>query len=88
MAPAKQTFIFGPVPSRRLGLSLGVDLVSFKTCSYDCIYCQLGRTTRPTIERKQYVPLAEVQEQPMGPSRITLPFPARASRPCTLTSAN
>jgi len=63
MAPAKQTFIFGPVPSRRLGLSLGVDLVSFKTCSYDCIYCQLGRTTQPTIERKQYVPLAEVQEQ-------------------------
>ena len=63
MAPAKQTLIFGPVPSRRLGHSLGVDLVPFKTCSYDCIYCQLGRTTRPTIERKRYAPLAEAQEQ-------------------------
>ncbi len=37
--------VFGPVPSRRLGASLGVDVVSFKTCSYDCVYCQLGRTT-------------------------------------------
>jgi len=37
--------VFGPVPSRRLGASLGVDVVRFKTCSYDCIYCQLGRTT-------------------------------------------
>jgi len=46
-------YIFGPVPSRRLGRSLGIDLVPFKTCSYDCIYCQLGRTTDKTIERKQ-----------------------------------
>ncbi|MFB0518803.1 MAG: radical SAM protein, partial [Acidobacteriota bacterium] len=38
--------IYGPVSSRRLGLSLGVDLVRFKTCNFDCIYCQLGRTTR------------------------------------------
>lgn len=52
--------IFGPVPSRRLGRSLGVDLVPFKTCSYDCIYCQLGRTTNKTIERKEWVPLEEV----------------------------
>ncbi|HHV61344.1 MAG TPA: radical SAM protein [Firmicutes bacterium] len=42
-------YIFGPVPSRRLGLSLGVDIVPFKTCSFDCIYCQLGRTTCKTI---------------------------------------
>ncbi len=47
--------IFGPVPSRRLGRSLGIDLVPFKTCTYDCVYCQLGRTTRKTIERKQWV---------------------------------
>ena len=47
--------IFGPVTSRRLGLSLGVDLVPFKTCSYGCIYCQLGRTTCLTLERRQYV---------------------------------
>ena len=52
--------VFGPVPSRRLGRSLGVDLVPFKTCSYDCIYCQLGRTTNKTIERKEWVPLDEV----------------------------
>ncbi len=45
--------VFGPVPSRRLGRSLGVDLVPFKTCSYDCIYCQLGRTTCKTVERKE-----------------------------------
>lgn len=52
--------VFGPVPSRRLGRSLGVDLVPLKTCSYDCIYCQLGRTTNRTIERREYVPLNEV----------------------------
>jgi wyosine [tRNA(Phe)-imidazoG37] synthetase (radical SAM superfamily) len=53
-------YIYGPVPSRRLGRSLGVDLVPFKTCTYDCIYCQLGRTTCKTIERKEYVPIAEI----------------------------
>jgi wyosine [tRNA(Phe)-imidazoG37] synthetase (radical SAM superfamily) len=52
--------IFGPVPSRRLGRSLGVDLVPFKTCTYDCIYCQLGRTTNKTIERRECVPLNDV----------------------------
>ena len=52
--------IFGPVPSRRLGRSLGVDLVPFKTCSYDCIYCQLGPTTNKTVERREWVPLDEV----------------------------
>ena len=52
--------LFGPVPSRRLGRSLGVDLAPFKTCSYDCLYCQLGPTTRQTVERAEYVPVAEV----------------------------
>ena len=52
--------VYGPVPSRRLGRSLGVDLVPFKNCSYDCIYCQLGRTTNKTVERKEYVPVADV----------------------------
>lgn len=52
--------IFGPVPSRRLGRSLGVDLVPFKTCTYDCIYCQLGRTTCRTLELKEWVPLDDV----------------------------
>ena len=46
--------IYGPVPSRRLGYSLGVDILPFKTCSLDCIYCQLGTTERKTIQRKKY----------------------------------
>ena len=58
----KQEYIFGPVPSRRLGRSLGVDLVPFKTCTYNCIYCQLGRTTNKTMQRKEWVPLDKVVE--------------------------
>ena len=46
---------YGPVLSRRFGYSLGIDLVPFKVCMYDCVYCQLGRTTNKTIERKKYV---------------------------------
>ncbi|MFH1903996.1 MAG: radical SAM protein [bacterium] len=49
------TSVFGPVPSRRLGFSLGVDLVPFKVCSLDCIYCQIGKTTCKTVARKEYV---------------------------------
>ncbi len=52
--------IFGPVPSRRLGRSLGIDLVPFKTCCYDCVYCQIGRTPRCTIERRQWLPAADI----------------------------
>jgi wyosine [tRNA(Phe)-imidazoG37] synthetase (radical SAM superfamily) len=48
-------YLYGPGPSRRLGRSLGIDLVPFKTCTYDCVYCQLGRTTNKTLERKKYV---------------------------------
>jgi len=59
----KREHIFGPVPSRRLGRSLGVDLVPFKTCTYDCIYCQLGRTTNKTVERKEWLPLDEIISQ-------------------------
>ncbi len=55
--------IFGPVPSRRFGRSLGVDLSVLKTCSIDCIFCQLGRTTCKTLERKEYVPVEEVKEE-------------------------
>jgi len=47
--------IYGPVPSRRLGFSLGVDIVPYKVCSYNCIYCQIGTTPETTIERKPYV---------------------------------
>jgi wyosine [tRNA(Phe)-imidazoG37] synthetase (radical SAM superfamily) len=63
IAETKQKYIFGPVPSRRLGRSLGIDLVPFKTCSYDCIYCQLGRTTNKTMQRKEWVPIDIVMEQ-------------------------
>jgi wyosine [tRNA(Phe)-imidazoG37] synthetase (radical SAM superfamily) len=64
--------VYGPVPSRRLGRSLGIDLVPFKTCTYDCVYCQLGRTTNKTTELKAYVPVAAVLDQlagrlPIGP---------------------
>lgn len=52
--------VFGPVPSRRLGRSLGVDLVPLKTCTFDCIYCQLGRTTELTVTRAEYVATGEV----------------------------
>jgi len=48
-------YVYGPVPSRRLGFSLGIDLVPFKTCSFNCVYCQLGRTTYKTIERREYI---------------------------------
>jgi wyosine [tRNA(Phe)-imidazoG37] synthetase (radical SAM superfamily) len=52
--------IYGPVHSRRLGFSLGVDLIPFKTCPFDCIYCQLGRTTEKTLRRANYVPVDRV----------------------------
>jgi wyosine [tRNA(Phe)-imidazoG37] synthetase (radical SAM superfamily) len=53
-------YLFGPVPSRRFGRSLGVDLTPYKTCSLDCVFCQLGRTSQKTIIREEYVPTAEV----------------------------
>ena len=59
----KHSRVFGPVPSRRLGRSLGVDLIPYKTCSYDCIYCQVGRTTCLTTERKEWAPIDEVLEE-------------------------
>ena len=48
-------YLFGPVPSRRLGMSLGVDLVPKKVCSLDCVYCEVGHTTKLTTERKEYI---------------------------------
>ncbi len=53
-------YLFGPVPSRRFGRSLGVDLTPPKTCSLDCVFCQLGRTTNKTMTRKAYVSLEAV----------------------------
>lgn len=59
----KYKYLFGPVPSRRFGRSLGVDLTPYKTCSHDCVYCQLGRTTHKTVLRKEYAPLQAVLEE-------------------------
>lgn len=47
--------LFGPVPSRRLGMSLGVDLIPKKVCSLDCVYCEVGKSTKLTIDRMEYV---------------------------------
>ena len=52
--------IFGPVPSRRLGLSLGIDLIPQKACSYDCIYCQVGKTTDRIMEPASFVSVPEI----------------------------
>ncbi|MBN1268349.1 MAG: radical SAM protein [Kiritimatiellae bacterium] len=58
--PGKYKYLFGPVPSRRFGRSLGVDLTPFKTCSLNCVFCQLGRTAAHTIERREFVPTVDV----------------------------
>ena len=70
-------YIFGPVPSRRLGFSLGVDIIPYKTCTFDCIYCELGKTGCKTIE-----PIDEIQpdavlkelEQVLSVSPLTLDY--------------
>ena len=56
-------YIFGPVASRRLGRSLGIDLVPYKTCSFDCLYCELGTTTHLTLERKMYSAPQEIIDE-------------------------
>jgi wyosine [tRNA(Phe)-imidazoG37] synthetase (radical SAM superfamily) len=52
--------VFGPVPSRRLGRSLGIDPIPLKTCNWNCVYCQLGRSTPLTNQRREYVPRGEI----------------------------
>jgi len=56
-------YLYGPVPSRRLGRSLGIDLVPHKICTYNCIYCQIGKTTGRTLLRREYVPTDEVLDE-------------------------
>jgi len=51
----KYKYIYGPVPSRRLGISLGIDPIPLKVCSFNCIYCEVARTTLLTTERKEYI---------------------------------
>jgi wyosine [tRNA(Phe)-imidazoG37] synthetase (radical SAM superfamily) len=59
----KTQHVFGPVPSRRLGISLGVDIIPFKTCSLDCLYCECGSTTRLTADRQRYFPPQRLLEE-------------------------
>ena len=66
-------YVYGPVPSRRLGSSLGVNLTPFKTCSYSCVYCQLGRTTCKTVERKQFFPREDVLAEVLAALEKTKP---------------
>jgi wyosine [tRNA(Phe)-imidazoG37] synthetase (radical SAM superfamily) len=68
------SYTYGPVPSRRLGFSLGVDLLPLKTCSLDCVYCQLGPTPRTTTRRREFAParavLAEIKAALASGQRI------------------
>lgn len=72
--PASGAHVYGPVPSRRLGFSLGVDILPRKTCTLDCIYCQLGGTPRTTARRGRYFPperiVAQVKEAVESGKRI------------------
>ncbi len=56
-------FVYGPVASRRLGFSLGVDIIPFKTCTLDCVYCQLGSTGKTTVRRGSWFPPDEILAQ-------------------------
>lgn len=62
----KYKYLFGPVASRRLGASLGVDMMPHKTCSMDCVYCECGRTTALTLKRREYVPADAVIKELAG----------------------
>ena len=53
-------YVFGPVPSRRLGQSLGIDTIPLKTCNWNCVYCQLGRSVPLTNERREYFPAGDI----------------------------
>jgi wyosine [tRNA(Phe)-imidazoG37] synthetase (radical SAM superfamily) len=57
---SSHSFVYGPVPSRRLGLSLGINIIPFKTCTLDCIYCQCDKTTKKTLERRSFFPINDI----------------------------
>ncbi|BAL80291.1 radical SAM protein [Caldisericum exile] len=56
-------YVYGPITSRRLGVSLGVTTVPHKVCSFNCIYCEVGKTTVLTSERKEYIPAEAILEE-------------------------
>ncbi len=81
-------YLFGPVPSRRLGMSLGVDLVPKKVCSLNCVYCEVGHTTKLTTERREYILYDKVTGElehyfATIPTLIILRFQAPGSQPST-----
>lgn len=55
--------VFGPVPSRRLGISLGVDLVVSKSCNLNCIFCECGATKKIQLERQRFKDMNEILEE-------------------------
>ena len=55
--------VYGPVPSRRLGFSLGIDIIPFKTCTLDCVYCQLGTTLKKVLRREKFFSSVEILAQ-------------------------
>ena len=71
--------VYGPVASRRLGRSLGVDLVPYKVCPFNCVYCQLGPTTRLTATRATFFPVQDLVNEILAK--------AEASKPDTITLA-
>lgn len=70
------SIIYGPVPSWRLGKSLGIDLLCAqgKICSFDCVYCQLGRTTTPSTRRGEFVSIARLTEELKGVKGIAADY--------------
>ncbi|MEA3492992.1 MAG: radical SAM protein [Candidatus Margulisiibacteriota bacterium] len=68
-------YVYGPVPSWRLGRSLGVDLISGeKSCTFDCNYCQLGKTVRHIIKRGIFVPTSEIIKELEGLPRLEIDY--------------
>jgi wyosine [tRNA(Phe)-imidazoG37] synthetase (radical SAM superfamily) len=75
----RHSFVYGPVPSRRLGLSLGINIIPFKTCTIDCIYCQCGKTTEKTLERRSFFPINDI----LAAVRSVVSAPTPGPRPPT-----
>jgi wyosine [tRNA(Phe)-imidazoG37] synthetase (radical SAM superfamily) len=83
-ASPRHSFVYGPVPSRRLGLSLGINIIPFKTCTIDCIYCQCGKTTEKTLERRAFFPINDILTAVRSALRPS-PLAPRPSPPDFLT---
>lgn len=70
----KWNYVFGPVPSRRLGLSLGVDVIPKKVCTLDCVYCEVGATDKRALRRREYFPaeaiITEIEDALSGRANL------------------